>query len=222
MNQHDYGKAIQRYLAARAIWEPGVRVEPGDYGQIQDGCFLRLGSVKELGTKLAPHEVVNEGRYQFSVGLSSQQGASATTAVEWTGDLLASINWAGGAGVFLAAPTSDIHTIADLGRVVRATLATKSWKFAWRLVRQVRSVNRGIIVLGGNSTTEGKLTFETEVPAHEGSIMAEHRHAAGFSLVKRDLIGAVYAHTVRLLPWLQHGSAPLDHELWYEDDLNDE
>ncbi len=219
---NDYGKAIQTCLGARAVWEPGASVSPGDYGQILDGCFVRLGSLGELGVSLSPHEVVNEGRYQFSRGLSSQQGVSATTAVEWTGELLASINWAGGAGVFLGAPTSDLLTIADLGRVVRATLATKQWGFSWRLVRQVRTLTRGIVVLGGNSATTGKLALETEIPAPEAKISAGTSRASGFNLVQRGVTGAVYAHTVRLRPWLAHGSAPMDHELWYEDDLDDE
>lgn len=218
----DYGKAIQTCLAARAVWEPGTGVAPGDYGQILTGCFVRMGSVADLGIKLGAHEVAHEGRYEFSRGLSSKQSVSATTAVEWTGELLASIHWAGGAGVFLGAPTSDLLTIADLGRVVRATLATKQWGFAWRLVRQVRTLTRGIVVLGGNSATKGKLAFETEIPAHEAKVSADVTRADGFNLVQRGLSGAVYAHTVRLRPWLAHGSAPLDHELWYEDDLDDE
>lgn len=219
---HGYGKSIQTCLAARAVWEPGGNISPGDYGQILNGCFVRLGSVGELGVKLAPPELMSQNRYQFSSGLSSQQDVSATTAVEWTGELLASINWAGGAGLFLGAPTSALLTIADLGRIVRATLATKQWGFSWRLVRQVRTLTRGVVVLGGNSATKGKLDFQSEIPSLEARISAGTSHATGFSLVQRGVSGAVYVHTVRLRPFLTHGSAPLDHELWHEDDLNDE
>jgi hypothetical protein len=122
----------------------------------------------------------------------------------------------------LGAPTSDLLTIADLGRVVRATLATKQWGFSWRLVRQVRTLTRGIVVLGGNSATTGKLAIETEIPAPEAKISAGTSHASGFNLVQRGVTGAVYAHAVRLRPFLAHGAAPMDHELWYEDDLDDE
>ena len=218
----EYANAIQTCLAARAIWEPGARVVPGDYGQIVNGCFTRLGSVSELGAQLRPCEVTDEGKHQFSRGLSAQEGVSATTRVEWTGELLASLDWAGGAGVFLGAPKSSLFTITDLGRVVRETLATKRWGFAWRLVRQVRTLTGGAIVLGGNSAAAGRLSFEQNIPTQEASVSAKTQRADGFLLAQRGVTGAVYAHTVRLRPWLAHGSAPLDHELWFDDDLDDE
>ncbi len=39
----EYANAIQSCLAARAIWEPGVAVVPGDYGQILDAVLCGLG-----------------------------------------------------------------------------------------------------------------------------------------------------------------------------------
>lgn len=218
----EYAKAIQACLAARAIWEPGVAVVPGDYGTIQDGCFVRLGSVSDFGAKLRPNEVTDEGKYQFSRGLASRQGVAATTAVEWTGEVLSSLDWAGGAGVFLGASKSSLLSIADLGRVVRETLASKQWAFTWRLVRQVRTLTAGVIALGGDSATAGKLNLTSAIPAHEANVSAHVQRVAGFLFVHRGVSGAVYAHTVRLRPWLAHGAAPLDHELWYDDDLDDE
>jgi hypothetical protein len=110
----------------------------------------------------------------------------------------------------------------DLGRVVRETLASKQWGFNWRLVRQVRTFTSGAIALGGNSATKGKVVLTSEIPAQKANISAQGNRADGFLLVQRGVSGAIYAQTVRLRPWLAHGAAPLDHELWYDDDLDDE
>jgi hypothetical protein len=218
----DYAKAIQTCLAARAIWAPGASVLPGDYGQIVNGCFVRLGCTSDLGARLRPPEVANEGKYLFSRGLHSRQDVSATTTVEWTGDAIASLTWAGGAGLFLGAAKSSILNITDLGRVVRETLTTGRWGFTWRLVRQVRNLSGGVIALGGNSAAAGRLHFSSETPVQEAGISAEVERSDGFVLVQRGVSGAVYVHAVRLRPWLAHGAAPLDHDLWYDDDLDDD
>jgi hypothetical protein len=219
---HEYAKAINACLAARAVWEPGDSVLPGDYGVIQHGCFVRLGSVADLGTNLVTHEIKNEGKYQFSRGLRSRQGMSATTAVEWTGEVLSSLDWAGGAGVFLGASKSSLLNIADLGRVVRETLTSKKWGFNWRLVRQVRTLTAGVIAVGGDAASAGKLSLTSIIPTHNANISADVERADGFLLLHRGVNGGVYVHTVRLRPWLSHGSAPLDHELWFDDDFDDE
>jgi hypothetical protein len=217
----EYANAIQACLAARAIWEPGLAVLPGDYGQIQNGCFVRLGSVTDLGAKLLPHETTDEGKYQFSRGLDTRQGVSATTAVEWTGEVLSSLDWAGGAGVFLGASKSSLLSIADLGRIVREVLASAQWGFNWRLVRQVRILTGGVVALAGSSSAAGKLTLSSSIPANEANISAQVKRTDGFHFVHRGVSGAVYAQTVRLRPWLAHGAAPLDHQLYYDDNFDD-
>jgi len=217
----EYANAIQDCVAARAIWEPGVVVQPGDYGEIHAGCFVRLGSVSELGVRLRPAEVSDEGRFEFSRGVDARLGVSATTAVEWTGDAVASVDWAGGAGVFLGGSNSKLLTIADLGRVVREAISSQQWGFNWRLVRQVRALSEGVIILGGTSATAGKLVLNSKIPAHDGKLSADGRRSDGFLLMRRGLSGSVYAHTVRLKPWLTRGSVPLDHEVWYDDDFDD-
>jgi len=174
-------------VAARAIWEPGVSVQPGDYGKIQDGCFVRLGSISELGARLRHAEVSDEGRFEFSRGVDSQLSASATTAVEWTGDAVASVDWAGGAGVFLGGSKSKLLTLADLGRVVREALSSQKWGFNWRLVRQVRTMSDGTIILGGTSATAGRLLLNSRIPAHEARISTEGSRADGFLLMRRGL-----------------------------------
>ncbi len=217
----DYAKAIQTTLAARAIWEPGQTVIPGDYGIVQDGCFLRLGSVSEIGAKLQNFEVISEGKYEFSQGLSSSQMVSAATKIDWNGEVLASLDWSGGSGIFLGAPKSSLLGINELGRVVREALHSKSWQFNWRLVRQVRTMSKGVIAFGGNLAVAGKLVFDSQVPLTQTKASAQSKRSDGFVHVQHNINGAVYAHTVRLRPWLAHGAAPLDHELWYDDDFDD-
>jgi hypothetical protein len=217
----EYANAVQDCLGARAIWEPGAAVYPGDYGQIVDGCFVRLGSTADLGARLRDPEIKHEGRFEFSRGISARVGVSATTAVEWTGEALSSLSWAGGAGVFLGGSDSHLLTIEDLGRVVREALSSKQWAFNWRLVRQVRTLTNGVVVLGGDATSAGKLALTSDIPLHSANVFTEGRHAQGFLLRRLGIAGAVYAHTVRLRPWLAHGAAPLDHELWYDDDFDD-
>jgi len=218
----EYGDAILDCLTARGVWEPGESVVPGDYGQIEQGCFMKLGSVTQLGVKLEPHEETSEGKYEFSRGLDTQQSVSAKAKVEWTGEVISSIQWSGGAGLFLGASKSKLLTISNLGRVVRETLLAGGWGFNWRLVRQVRILNKGIVILGGNSSAAGKLLLSTESPGADAGVSAGVQRSDGFVYVQRDVNGAVYAHVVRLRPWLTHGAAPLDHELWYDDTFDDE
>lgn len=217
----EYATAIQDCLGARAVWEPGTEVQPGDYGTIQDGCFVRLGSVTELGAKLRKPEVADEGKFEFSRGVDSHLGVSASTSVEWTGDVVASVDWRGGAGVFISGADSKLITISDLGRVVREALTSQKWGFSWRLVRQVRTLTNGAVILGGTTATAGKVALDSKVPAHHAAVSGEGRRADGFLLLRNGVSGSVYAHTVRLKPWLSHGSAPLDHELWFDDDFDD-
>jgi hypothetical protein len=219
---HAYSKAIQTCLAARAVWEPGELVMPGDYGVIRGGCFVRMGSVTDIGVRLSRDEVVKEEKYELSRKLASSETIKATTSVSWIGKALASVGWGGGEGVFLGAPSSELLTIPDLGRVVRDALSTERWGFSWRLVRQVRLFEHGVVVLADASSAEGRLNLESVVPTHEGSFHADTRERSGFTLIKKGITGAVYAHVVRLRPWLSHGAAPLDHELWYDDDLEDD
>jgi hypothetical protein len=92
---------------------------------------------------------------------------------------LISVDWAGGAGVFLGGSNSKLLTIADLGRVVREAINSQQWGFNWWLVRQVRTMSEGAIVLGGTSATAGKLVLNSKFPAHEAKLSAEGRRADG-------------------------------------------
>lgn len=219
----DYGNAILDCLSARGVWEPGESIRPGDYGQIVDACFVRLGSVADVGIHLGQPQVNTEGPYEFSRGFETQQQVSATANVEWTGEAISAIHWKGGAGLFLGSPKSQLLTISDLGQVVKETLQRKGWwKFNWRLVRQVRTVDNGVIALGGNSASSGRISLSATAPLHDGNVAAAVQRSDGFSLLRQAVNGAVYAQVVRLKPFLMHGAAPLDHSLWYEDVSDDE
>lgn len=217
-----YAKAIQATVAARAIWDPGTDIAPGDYGTIQDGCFFRLGSICELGINPGPPDIAEEQHYELSHSLYFNEDCRATTRIDWTGDQLTSIDWAGGAGLFLGAPKSSILALRELGVVVRSVLASRQWNFRWRLVREVRTLSNGVLVLGASSAGQGRVPLAPN--GTDASTLAPMRAAAlsGFKLIRMEISGAVFAHTIRLRPWLSQGLAPLDHELWYEDDMDDE
>jgi hypothetical protein len=66
-----YGKAFLNFLRARGIWEAGKNIIPGDYGIIIDECFVKLGSISELGVISEDPEETEDASFEFSTKLNS-------------------------------------------------------------------------------------------------------------------------------------------------------
>jgi len=225
-NMKSYGKAFLRCLAVRAVWEPGENITPGDYGIKMNDCFVKLGSVAEFGIKYEPPELIEDSIYEFSSKLNTNVNASASAKSLWVGEGVSAIEWKGGTGLYIGAKNSKLLTITNLGALAKAILTSRKWGFNWRLVRQVRILDKGIVALVRSSTSAGTLRLSNVKLLDEtinAGLSTSALTASEFEYLREGVDGAVYVHCVRLKPFLTSGAAPLlDHELWYEDIYDDE
>ncbi len=109
------------------------------------------------------------------------------------------MKWAGGAGLLVAARKSTVTTMRDLWSValeVRQTV--RAWKRSYKLVREVREVRDGLLLLGQASTREAHVSLEALGEEGVASITGAASGRDGFALQRFPVDGALYVDLVKL------------------------
>ncbi|PZP04250.1 MAG: hypothetical protein DI607_15505, partial [Sphingomonas hengshuiensis] len=106
-----YGDAIWRGLREFAVWAPGTDVRLGDYGTMQDACFVRQGHLSDFGTfdfgEIRAASLTN-------LFLVSQNGVRNDLAASAGAAATAEFKFDRKAGAILVAQGLSTETYADL------------------------------------------------------------------------------------------------------------
>ena len=144
-----------------------------------------------------------DNRYELKAHGAEKARAGLATDAVWADGKL-KVHWSGGNGLYVASPRARLRTLADLWSTATEIRQTfRAWKWAWKLVREVRYVEDAIVLLAQESAQATDL--EWNAPVHGASTEAtlEHGAAAGFALQRYPVTGALFVdlYRVRSLPF---------------------
>src|SRR3990167_5243002 len=84
----EFGRAIRRQLGHYPVWDLGTPCSVGDYGIVEDRCFKRLGSIRDVGVSFrlnppstpAPYAFTSENVSVGETAISATAGAAGPKA----------------------------------------------------------------------------------------------------------------------------------------------
>jgi hypothetical protein len=208
-----YANTVVRALSRHAVWEPGSFVDVGDYGIIRAGCFAKLGSVRDFDISVRFNEAVDD-RFELRTGGDETAHMSVASDVVWADGKL-KLHWSGGQGLYIASPRAKLRTIEDLwATATEIRQKIRDWKWAWKLVREVRIVEDAVVLLGEQNTLATNLEFSSAVDIVPAQGSLGRGVAAGFALQRYPVAGALFVdlYRVRTLSFGLGMSPPPDEE----------
>lgn len=159
-----YVKAFGTDLRKIAVWEPGTRVELGDYGEVQEQQWKRLGSIWDLipGVGERLREFTTSRLAGLSLGSAHiVSGNAGATYDGIPGGLGLTIKFSSDHSVFVRAENCETHSLAHLQDVADELAARAILRRGWTIVNEVRSAKRFLVLIGVGSGGELRVTAKT-------------------------------------------------------------
>ncbi len=152
-------------------WHPGTPVGLGDYGELRNGVFVRLGNIRDLRVAFSVRDDPTQDQITFSSQGKTEVTLAAAGAVA-TGmpvTVKASIDIAFGSekAVFFNASKCKYITITDLvalGKEIMRLFESDSWDRSWSIVTQVVEAASTTVVVSGSSSASVRLEALGDVP----------------------------------------------------------
>lgn len=141
-----YMKAFGTDIRRCAVWEPGRYVAPGDYGKIEDGLWLRLGSIWDMvprppesfsQTHTSRQEVKTIGSAEVTSSHANVGGASISLAIKFKAKN----------SVFGRAAHCETKSLKDLQSIADWLVAAEVWDPTWTLVSEVTSAKSFLVLV---------------------------------------------------------------------------
>jgi hypothetical protein len=162
MAERQYVAVVARELGRHAVWQPGLQLEIGDYGRMEGGLFGIGGSIfVKLGN------IADFGITQIKKTASEKMGWSFTSNGMKTAFIKGDI--AGGVGetklqiqcgskesLFIRSAKSVVEQVDNLQIIADALQKIDKWKSHWKLIRELRRVQDGLVLVSnsGGGTIE--------------------------------------------------------------------
>lgn len=130
-----YGKAIWRTLREYGVWQPGSDVRLGDFGQINEGCFVREGNISDqVGCSITTIRTATLD----TIFLTSEHGTRLDQ--EGSAKSVGSVEFSFGkkAGVLVCAEGISADSVDDLQELGLRISEVPNWKSSYRVVTSVR------------------------------------------------------------------------------------
>lgn len=146
-----YGSIIWKILKEYAIWQPGDPVSLGDYGVIRDGCFERMGNIRDHAGEI---EILTRTNLLPQLSLQSKHSVERSPLVR---DLVR-LSFAFGKthGVVLSARDIRVNTFLELPKTARLIAGIKGWDRSWYVVTSVRNAGKFFLLI----TRDQKISME--------------------------------------------------------------
>lgn len=207
------------------VWPPGTLTELGDYGELQDGCFIRMGHVRE---HLPSIDFQTTDATMSSLTISRR----GTKAIRSDADLPAGISqvefeFGSKAGSVLLAHDVTSTSVSNLNELAEQLLACSTWTRKWLFVTTVRTAEKFSVVIAKDATTKigargaysvvedfmlGKATAGAElefsgdrtlqIVGAQGALSVQVHHLARFGGRLRNLGAADELTGVELVPYV--------------------
>jgi hypothetical protein len=150
MAQRQYVAAIARELGRHAVWEPGLALDVGDYGKIFRGTFVKLGNLADFSIGPIQRSSTTKIAWSFaSTGVTTDLVAGKADAVVGEAKLL--IECGKKESLFIRSSKSSVQQVNNLQRLADALQAIPRWRSRWKVVREVRSIESGLVLISKSS-----------------------------------------------------------------------
>lgn len=159
-----YMKAFHRDLSRIPVWEPGDSVDVADYGRIDRGQWLRLGSLTDLipdldqsllATREARRDQLSLGAHHSVEAAGSGEGKAASAAIN------AKVRFGDGNSLMLRAKGCVTQSLERLGRLAEAIAAAGVWDRRWTLVTQVQRAESFVVVAARSGSGDVVVTAKS-------------------------------------------------------------
>lgn len=161
--QRSYARAVRKQLRRHAVWEPGAPFSLGDYGIIVDGCFRKLGNIRDVSAVAPSPRLAEEGFFEFTsqgvvVGKVSA-GADTKEVVDATLDLA----FAESDTLFLRATGSRLEILDNLQDIADELQFEPRWKSNWKVITSVRSAEAFVLLFSDKGKTAVSIRAEPAI-----------------------------------------------------------
>lgn len=137
-----YGYTVWKALQEYAVWQPGDHTELGDYGVIREGCFRRIGNIKEYLSRIDIHTKKNLLEH-----ISLRSDSSTELKPVASDRVTLSFKFAKTNGVLLSAKDVEVNTVLDLQSLGKLISEIAEWDRSWHVVTSVRNAGRFVLVI---------------------------------------------------------------------------
>ena len=163
-----YGGALWRGLSEYAVWEPGRDIRIGDFGVIHEGCFDRLGSLKDV----VGVELISDRDPSLAKAITARTESLVQGQVGGSATAVASVEFAfkGAGGVLLTASDSTFTAAGNVLGIGSILKNSSKWKRHWKIVTGVRQAENFCFI--GSSATDGKINISGDPTVLSGALPA--------------------------------------------------
>ncbi len=150
-----YMRAFGTDLRQVAVWEPGSKIDLGDYGEIRNRRWEKLGSIWDLMENPDPQLREHTTAKLERLSLGSAQVVEANTEGGVSGlasNLSLSIRFKNKQSVFVRADDCETIVYRRLQAIAERLVSVPDWRKTWTFVSEVRSAKKFLVLL---ATGEG-------------------------------------------------------------------
>jgi hypothetical protein len=171
-----YVDGIYKKFGYRATWLPGTTVRLGDIGTLEQGVFVRISSLQDLGIHFdvrTGHDVVNLHHVSSSTVKISFQG-TGSAPVQGVPALLGIDVQFGSEGAFifdaLGCVDQSIQDQVKLEDALRQALFQQTWKLPWMVVTHTVEAQSATILISNSSDSQLRLAANGNLAAAQQSL----------------------------------------------------
>lgn len=167
MAERQYVSVIARELGRHAVSPPGLQLQVGDYGRMTGGVFgiggslfVKLGNIADFGIteiRTTPSEKMG-----WSFSSSGMKTAFIKGGIDGgVGEATLQIECGSKDSLFIRSAKSVVEQIDNLQSIADALQTVEKWKSHWKLIREVRRVQDGLVLVsnsgGGTIQVTGRI-----------------------------------------------------------------
>ncbi len=159
-----YMKAFGSDLGKVAVWEPGTKVELGDYGQIRNRSWEHLGNILDLFPRIEPELLEYKSSSLDRLNLGSAEVTSANMGAKYgmaAGNISMKIKFNGNNSCFVRADKCETRALRQVHALAKFLASKDTWQPYWTFVNEVRSAERFLVLLGTQDGGEIQVTAST-------------------------------------------------------------
>ncbi len=155
MSAYDtYVKAFASDLRKIPVWEPGTKVELGDYGTVRNRRWEKLGNIWDLLPTAPVHLKVEDSSKldEMSLGSAEVVGAGANSGVTTPGaDLEISIKFRDGHSTFLRAFQCENKSFRRIQQLAEHICSNTDWNEQWAFVSGIQFAKQFLVLISSES-----------------------------------------------------------------------
>ncbi|WP_118973868.1 hypothetical protein [Taibaiella koreensis] len=137
-----YGSTVWKLLREYAIWQPGAPTELGDFGLIKDGCFERIGNIRDyIG------DVVIKSKANTLDQMSLRSDSTWSREGKPEKKVAVTLEFKKNNGVLLSAKGIEVSSFLEMQKAGALIAQSPDWDRSWFVVTSVRHADRFVLVI---------------------------------------------------------------------------